>query len=99
MEIEPSYEIVPCPAEMGGGWRLRLLENDNEVGGRVFPVDTSIPALGVEWWNGVSQSERAYWTNAASSAVPADAWRACLLAEAYASAESEAYDWLDSREK
>ena len=32
-----SYEILPRPAELGGGWRLRLLEGDVEVGGGVFP--------------------------------------------------------------
>lgn len=32
-----SYEIKPRPAELGGGWRLHLLEDDEEVGGGVFP--------------------------------------------------------------
>jgi hypothetical protein len=32
-----SYEIDPRPAELGGGWRLRLMEDDIEVGGGVFP--------------------------------------------------------------
>lgn len=32
-----SYEISPRPVELGGGWRLRLLENGIEVGGGVFP--------------------------------------------------------------
>lgn len=34
-----SYEITPRPAKLGGGWRLRLLEDDQEVGGGVFPSD------------------------------------------------------------
>lgn len=34
---EYSYEILPRPVELGGGWRLRLLEGDVEVGGGVFP--------------------------------------------------------------
>jgi len=33
-----SYEINPRPAELGGGWRLRLLEYEQEVGGGVFPA-------------------------------------------------------------
>jgi hypothetical protein len=33
-----SYEINPCPVELGGGWRLRLLEDGQEVGGGVFPL-------------------------------------------------------------
>lgn len=35
--IEYSYQIDPRPADLGGGWRLRLLENGEEVGGGVFP--------------------------------------------------------------
>ena len=35
-----SYEILPRPVELGGGWRLRLLEGDVEVGGGVFPPMT-----------------------------------------------------------
>jgi len=34
-----TYEITPRPAELGGGWRLRLLEDDEEVGGGVFPIE------------------------------------------------------------
>ena len=37
-----SYQIDPRPAELGGGWRLRLLEGGEEVGGGVFPPDESI---------------------------------------------------------
>lgn len=36
------YEIDKRPAELGGGWRLRLLEDGEEVGGGVFPPDESI---------------------------------------------------------
>lgn len=34
-----SYEINPRPAELGAGWRLRLLEDGEEVGGGVFPAE------------------------------------------------------------
>jgi hypothetical protein len=34
-----SYEITPRPDNLGGGWRLRLLEGDTEVGGGVFPPE------------------------------------------------------------
>lgn len=33
-----SYEILPRPVELGGGWRLRLLDGNEEVGGGVFPL-------------------------------------------------------------
>lgn len=38
-EQEPyRYEITPRSADLGGGWRLRLLESGEEVGGGVFPL-------------------------------------------------------------
>jgi hypothetical protein len=40
-----SYEILPRPEELGSGWRLRLLEDGQEVGGGVFsPVSGFEPA-------------------------------------------------------
>ena len=33
-----SYEITPRQDNLGGGWRLRLLEDGVEVGGGVFPL-------------------------------------------------------------
>jgi hypothetical protein len=33
-----GYEISPRPAELGGGWQLRLLQDGVEVGGGVFPL-------------------------------------------------------------
>jgi len=35
--MQYSYDITQRPAELGGGWRLRLLEDGVEVGGGVFP--------------------------------------------------------------
>ena len=37
-----SYQIDPRPAALGGGWRLRLLDGEEEVGGGIFPPDESI---------------------------------------------------------
>ena len=34
-----AFQIDPRPADKGGGWRLRLLEDNEEVGGGVFPAD------------------------------------------------------------
>ena len=34
-----SHEITPRPGNLGGGWRLRLLEDGVEVGGGVFPPE------------------------------------------------------------
>jgi hypothetical protein len=33
-----SYQIDPRPPELGGGWKLKLLEDGEEVGGGVFPA-------------------------------------------------------------
>jgi len=33
------YEIEPRSAVLGGGWRLRLMRDDQEAGGGVFPAD------------------------------------------------------------
>lgn len=92
-----SYEITLRAAELGGGWKLRLLDGDLEMGGGVFPVVDDDPDAGMTWWNECSEQERAHWLTMASSARPADAYHAYLLAEAYADAEATAYEWLDSR--
>lgn len=96
--MKHSYEITPRSVELGDGWRLRLLEDGEEVGGGVFPVGNENPQQGVDWWNQLQEPQRAHWLTIAASAVPAEAWAAYLRAEAYADAEAEAYDWLDTRE-
>lgn len=35
-----SYRITSRAPELGGGWKLTLLEDDEEAGGGVFPVAT-----------------------------------------------------------
>lgn len=92
-----SYEISPRPVEFGGGWRLRMLEDGQEVGGGVFPI-VDDPEAVMSWWNACSEQERGHWLAVAKSSVPAEAWAAYQLAEAHADAEETAYDWLDSRE-
>ena len=48
-EQEPfRYEIMPRPAALGGGWRLRLLERGEEVGGGVFPLSEYATAENAE---------------------------------------------------
>lgn len=37
--MKHSYEITPRQDDLGGGWRLRLLEDGVEVGGGVFPME------------------------------------------------------------
>ncbi len=38
-----AYFVAPRPVALGGGWRLRLVEDGQEVGGGVFP-----PVDGIE---------------------------------------------------
>lgn len=42
-EERRKIEIRARPADLGGGWRLRLLENGDEVGGGVFPSSPDDP--------------------------------------------------------
>jgi hypothetical protein len=94
--MKHSYEINLRPVELGG-WRLRLLEGDEEVGCEVFPVEEGSTQQGVDWWNRLQEPQRAHWLAVAGSAVPAEAWAAYLLGQAYADAEASAYAWLDAR--
>jgi hypothetical protein len=45
-----------------------------------LPVNAREPTpqehLSMEWWNGLTEIERARWLEAAGSARPADAWKA-----------------------
>ncbi|WP_247394670.1 hypothetical protein [Ralstonia pseudosolanacearum] len=89
------YTIDPRPAELGGGWRLKLFEGDQEVGGGVFPADANAdPHAGIAWFNGLPESERARWLADAGSARPVDAWAAYLREEAYQEAHSAAEAWM-----
>lgn len=55
-----SYEINPRPVDLGGGWRMRLLEDDVEVGGGVFPaIPTEVEEAFIE-----AQNEAEEWLSA-----------------------------------
>lgn len=98
-----SYEINPRPAELGSGWRLSLIEDGEEVGGGVYPIEEArgAPQQGMDWWNGLQEKERAWWLEQAVErgvlGTAAEAYTSYLLAEAHADAEAMAYEWLDSR--
>jgi hypothetical protein len=42
-----SYEIDHRHVDLGGGWRLRLLEDGKEIGGGVYPHN--IDPDGIDW--------------------------------------------------
>lgn len=95
-----EYHVTPRPEELGGGWRLQLLEDDVEVGVGVFPVAwEEDPQQGITWWNAMTEKARAHWLAVAGSAVPADAWRAYLTEEGHVDAVTEGETWLDTRPK
>lgn len=62
-----TYELTPRPLELGGGWRLRLLEDELEVGGGVFPI-TAIEPSGA-----LSETQRALLLTQAYDEAEAEA--------------------------
>lgn len=70
---EYTYEILPRPVELGGGWRLRLQEGDVEVGGGVFPpsefADNETEALQLARFD--AEDEAYAWLDSRETA-PAD---------------------------
>jgi hypothetical protein len=54
-----SYQIDPRPAALGGGWKLQLLEDGNEVGGGVFPptLNPEQPAFDQAYQDALDEAE------------------------------------------
>ncbi|MFA0924668.1 hypothetical protein [Xanthomonas fragariae] len=96
-----TYEIDPRPAELGGGWRLRLLIDGQEEGGGAFPADAHAdPAAGMAWWNGLDEGARRDWMKQAGDTGRAvDAYAVYLAREAHDDATAEAEAWLVSVEQ
>lgn len=93
--MKRSYELRSRPNDLGGGWKLTLLEDGQESGGGVFPVPADDPQAGMAWWNAMSEERRAHWLMMAASAKPAAARHAYLLAEAYNDAFDEGELWVN----
>lgn len=91
-----DHQIVPREADLGGGWRLYLLENGVEVGGGVFPVEQD-EAAGAAWWKSLGDTERSLWLGRATVTTAAGAYLAYLTDEAWHDAAQTAGEWLDSR--
>lgn len=94
------YEINPRPAELGGGWQVRLLQGDEEVGGGVFPLREAAEADGMAWWNRLREAERAWWLehhaqHYKDTSTAAAAFAAYLRMEAYEEAQDFAAQWLE----
>ena len=57
-----AHTITPRPPELGGGWRLRLLEDGEEVGGGVFPpADRADPAEALQAAFDEAEAEAEAW--------------------------------------
>jgi len=89
-----DYEIVPRGPELGGGWRLYLIQNNEEVGGGVFPAESHATAAR-EWWDVLDKNQRMHWTIKGLEA--GNAHLAYLKEEAWHDATQAAGEWLDSR--
>jgi len=74
MKTDYGYVIEPRPADLGGGWRLRLLENGEEVGGWVFPLSPYLSAFpATDETNEREKAEKAAYEDALAEA---SAWLA-----------------------
>lgn len=91
-----DYVLQPREVHLGGGWKLRLLEDGQEVGGGVFPVEISAAAAET-WWAAMPQAERMAWERRTKSGTPSDAYYAHMNDEAWHDATQVAGEWLDSR--
>lgn len=47
--MKHTYEVEPRPEILGGGWRVRLLEDSEEVGGGVFDCFDDAQELAEDW--------------------------------------------------
>jgi hypothetical protein len=89
-----TYKIQLRPADIGGGWNLKPYEDGQEAGGGAYPVQEEDLHAGMEWWNGLPDTQQWHWLMMAASSMPAAARRAYLLAEAYNDAMGEGESWL-----
>ncbi|WP_455285766.1 hypothetical protein [Cupriavidus necator] len=93
-----QIEIIMRHAQVGGGWRLSLIEDGVEVGAGRFPADPDAdPEAKAAWLTALDDDERADWALRAGSYEPGQMWAKFLSDQAYAAAEAEGRAWLGSR--
>src|SRR5471032_686814 len=91
-----DFEIVPRKAELGGGWRLYLIEDGKEVGGGVFPAAPD-EAAAAGWWETLGREQRIHWTTRGLADCKGNAYLSYLREDAWHDAAQTAGEWLDSR--
>ena len=94
-----SYMITPQPSGLGGGWCLHLLKSGNEVKTSAFILPPRSHLTIIQWWNGLTEKDRAYWMGWAESMNPAVVYQACFTAETYENAVREAEAWVANQEQ
>jgi hypothetical protein len=89
-QLSASDALLTAAADHLHGWsagaepdgalirRMRALASREAPGAAHIDADAE---LGMTWWNGLSERERAEWLRIADSAAPADAWRAYKAAK------------------
>lgn len=92
-----DHEILARPPEEGGGWRLRLLEDDKEVNGGVFSVAAANEEAAESWWSTLDVLQQEQWAREAGSSMVLKAYMVFLTKEAWHDAVHAAGEWLDSR--
>jgi len=90
-----TYEITPRPESHGGGWRLRLHADGEEVGGDVFHAREAAADVVAAWWATLTDDERLAWLDRSAGGTPGQAYRAFVRAAAYDAAERAARRWLE----
>ena len=88
-----GYAIEARPADLGGGWRLRLLENGEEVGGGGFPLSPYLSAFpATDETNEREMAEKAAYEDALAEASAWLATRPAALEPAFLDDEGPSDD-------
>lgn len=91
------YHVTPRSDELGGGWKIQLLEGEREVGGGHFPKRCDDPDGISAWWDGLGAEGRLHWLGIARSDDPAQAWHAFSDDQAWQEACDFGEEWLATR--
>ncbi|QBE66319.1 hypothetical protein [Pseudoduganella lutea] len=89
-----TYVITERGREQGGGWRLSLQENDENVGRRDFLVLPADRVAAEIWWAMLCEAERRFWFALNNADLPVGPYETYLLAESYAEAKRIGEEWI-----
>jgi hypothetical protein len=89
-----DFNILLCLDELGGGRKLRLIENRSKAGGQVLSL---VVDEGGDWWNGLAEAGRTRWLRRAPIPAARDAYITYLLDKGRRAVSEVAGVWLESR--